>query len=248
MELCGKLVDCFCDNRVVRIYQPPQKFINKKLPTAWICAGDSFGNAMIEILPQLEKSFEKDCEPFYIASIMHTEWESDYTPWPAQAPWKSNELFTGKAGDFFAFLTQKAIPLAESNFSIGTDHAVLGYSLGGLAALWGSAQDKHFGRCGSISGSLWYDGFMDWLKNHAEEFRNKKVYFSLGRREEKVRNRQLRQIGDCTRNAVRLLKPFAGQITLQWNNGGHFNEPQQRILRALLWLFRKDRDRFKRIE
>ena len=59
MELCGKLVDCFCDNRVVRIYQPPQKFINKKLPTAWICAGDSFGNAMIEILPQLEKSFEK---------------------------------------------------------------------------------------------------------------------------------------------------------------------------------------------
>ena len=42
--------------------------------------------------------------------------------------------------------------------------AICGYSLGGLFALYAFVNDEHFDACASISGSLWYQGWMGYLR------------------------------------------------------------------------------------
>ena len=50
------------------------------------------------------------------------------------------------------------------------------------------------------------------------------VYLSLGGKEEKTKNAVMATVGDRTREQEKLLleDPFAEQVVLEWNPGGHF--------------------------
>ena len=241
MSRKGTLTELPCGKRSVLVYCPSAEFCKAPLPTAWICAGDELRTTLEQILLQLEPQFGRTCAPFCICSVVPAEWGRDYTPWPVPSLWKSGEPFTGGAKDFFELLTCQAMPLVQKRLPVSEQAeqtALLGYSLGGLAALWQTAQDWHFGMCGSISGSLWYDNFPAWFAERIDGFREKKVYLSLGRSEEKTRDPRMQQVGDCTRRAAELLHSCTKQSVLEWNSGGHFTGIPQRIAKALLWLFR----------
>ena len=92
----------------------------------------------------------------------------DFTPWPAPGI-REGEAFTGEAGDYLGFLTERALPLLERDFRATAQpqrRGILGYSLGGLFALWAQRQGEVFRLAGSLSGSLWYPGWLGYMEQH----------------------------------------------------------------------------------
>lgn len=67
---------------------------------------------------------------------------------------------------------------------------------------------------------------------------NSSVYLSLGVREEKARDYTMAAVGACTRRQYELI---CGDINvsshiLEWNSGGHFSEPENRIAKGIQWI------------
>lgn len=197
-------------------------------PLACLCGGD-----MSERLLELTADF-----PSYVIFAAGADWEKDYTPWPAKAP-EGRAPFEGGAEEYLAYLTGEAVPFLEARLPLLEDaghRAIMGYSLGGLFALWAGYCCQEFGGIASLSGSLWYEGWMEFAKIHSPA-PGTRVYLSLGKSEEHSANEQMRQVGDCTRATARLLADRLGesQVTLEWNRGGHFTGVTNRWKKAFGW-------------
>ena len=147
--------------------------------------------------------------------------DRDFTPWPAPGV-REGEVFSGEGAAYLRFLTETALPHLEAAWSASPrreDRAILGYSLGGLFALWGQAQSGAFQTAGSLSGSLWYPGWLDYLKSHPP----------AGRADLPVSGGPggiggpalLRAVGDCTRRTYALYEQAGIHTVLEWNKGGH---------------------------
>ena len=163
----------------------------------------------------------------------------EYTPWPAPALSQKAPAFSGQGGDYLQFLTKTLLPEARRALPVTADPArttLVGYSLGGLHALWSATQCGAFGQIGCLSGSLWYDGAAEYFRSHPLNPAVRRVYLSLGTAEEKARNPRMARVGDCTREIHQLLKGHGVSCTLEWNPGGHFREIPERFLRAIDWL------------
>ena len=160
----------------------------------------------------------------------------DFTPWPAPGI-REGEAFTGEAGDYLGFLTERALPLLERDFRATAQpqrRGILGYSLGGLFALWAQRQGEVFRLAGSLSGSLWYPGWLGYMEQHPPR-PGACVYLSLGDREELGGPPLLRTVGDCTRRAHAFYKERGLDTTLEWNKGGHGKGVDTRWKKALRW-------------
>jgi len=158
------------------------------------------------------------------------DWDRDLTPWPAPGLGRGQPDFGGGAEGFLAEL-EKAVAEAEASLpQVPAVRALMGYSLAGLFALWAGTRTDAFGLLASVSGSLWYDGWGDYLAQHP--CRAGRVYLSLGEREPKARNPRMARVGEETERTERLLHASGLETLLEWNPGGHFNDPEARMLRA----------------
>lgn len=211
-------------------------------PLFLLCGGD-----MEETLGGLVKEWK----PNYVIFAPEADWDRDYTPWELLPAARSEERaedcqkryelrFVGKAGEYLDYLEHTALPCLEREIPIRRDagsRAILGYSLGGLFALWAGCESGRFGMAASISGSLWYDGWVEYIETHSLP-PDARVYLSLGKSEEHSSNEDMRRVGDCTRQTYQLLKDRLGeeQVMLEWNRGGHFTGIANRWKKALTWL------------
>ena len=165
--------------------------------------------------------------------------DREYTPWPAPALSQKAPAFSGEGGAYLQFLTKTLLPEARKALPVTADPArttLVGYSLGGLHALWSATQCGAFGQIGCLSGSLWYDGAAEYFRSHPLNPAVRRVYLSLGTAEEKARNPRMARVGDCTREIHQLLKGHGVSCTLEWNPGGPFRAIPERFLRAIDWL------------
>ena len=69
-----------------------------------------------------------------------------------------------------------------------------------------------------------------------QKMQSKCIYLSLGDKEEKTRNTVMACVSDCIRKLYMWLKQEDIQCTLEWNQGGHFKEPNLRTARAFAWV------------
>lgn len=121
---------------------------------------------------------------------------------------------------------------------------IAGYSLAGLFALWAAWNSGYFRRVASVSGSLWYPGFTDYIRNNApksgcgENTGPEKAYFSLGDREGRTRHPLMSRVDACTAEVVERVRSYGIKTTFEWNPGNHFDHPELRMARALAWLLR----------
>ena len=100
-----------------------------------------------------------------IAVIDAANWNDDLTPWPAKGVFKKAKPFGGKSASFLEKLTNEIIPKTEEELGIkDAQRTLLGVSLSGLFAVWSAFNTDVFTNIISLSGSLWYDGFTDWMK------------------------------------------------------------------------------------
>ncbi len=166
-------------------------------------------------------------------------WERDYTPWPAPAL-AGRGPFSGGGPAFLEGLEQRLLPLVAQRYALALRPertAVMGYSLGGLFALWAFCRSNLFGTALCLSGSFWYEGWLEFLQKQRLAAKGR-VYLSLGKKEEQNGPAPLRRVGACTRDTASLLQQQLGEdaVTLEWNPGGHFTDVSGRWRKALTWL------------
>lgn len=221
------------------LYLPPKYYKNdENYPVVYINGEDNIR----EIMEDLESHFGVDCSAFIAISVMSEEWNEDFTPWPAPALTKKSESFKGGAASYLNFLADTIKPFIDEHYKTRpepSNTALIGYSLGGLTALYALYTINAFGKIGSMSGSLWYDGWIEFMDSHMPANASSRVYMSLGRGEEHSRNQRMAKVGNCTRKAALILEKqleFKENLILEWNEGGHFSEVPNRFKRALLWL------------
>lgn len=221
------------------LYLPPKYYINDVgYPVVYINGEDNIQ----EIMEEVESHFGVDCSEFIAISVMSQDWNEDFTPWAAPPLTKKSEPFKGGAESYLNFLANTIKPFIDEHYKTKPEPSntvLIGYSLGGLTALYALYTINAFGKIGSISGSLWYDGWIEFMNSHMIANDVSRVYLSLGRGEEHSRNQRMAKVGNCTREAALILKKqlkFKENLILEWNDGGHFSELPNRLKRALLWL------------
>ena len=169
-----------------------------------------------------------------LAAISSVDWNRELSPWPAPRVFRGGEDFGGEGPAFLDTLTGQIVPLVEAQLSIApVSRAVAGYSLAGLFALWSVFQTDMFDRAASVSGSLWFDGFIDYMKFSAPPSDLRRIYLSLGGREKNARNQRMAAVEDCTRQAAELLRAWNIPVVFELNPGGHFQDIPGRIARGI---------------
>lgn len=213
-ESAGRKCACFCPSG------------EGPFPLAVLC-----GWNMESLLPALAR----ELPPMLLVSA-EADGDRDFTPWPTPGI-REGEAFTGQAEAYLAFLTAELLPGLESRYPLcggRGQRALLGYSLGGLFALWAAMECGQFGLAASLSGSLWYEGWMEYLKSRRLP-EGTGMYLSLGDREEFGGPPRMRAVGDCTRETASFLSRGLADVTLEWNRGGHARGVESRWLKALRW-------------
>ena len=152
-------------------------------------------------------------------------WNEDLSPWKAPAVFGKEEFGDGAANTLEDVL--KYCTAQDKLYIIG------GYSLAGLFALWAAYQTNVFAAVASASPSVWFPGFVDYMKAH--EIKTGTVYLSLGDKEEIARNPVMSTVGDRIRETHEWLRNLGICTTLEWNPGNHFKDVDIRTARAFAW-------------
>lgn len=179
-----------------------------------------------------------------VAIDITREWNSALTPWEAPRTFKGGEDFAGKADEYLRILTG-IVFLAEDEIARMTgagaasniqSRAIAGYSLAGLFSVYVFYKSDMFDRLASMSGSLWFDGFSDFMKENKLARIPDKAYFSLGDKEKKTRNQRMAAVEDCTAFAAELFKTAGAETIFELVAGGHFDDETERIVKGLRFI------------
>lgn len=167
-----------------------------------------------------------------LAAISGVDWDRELSPWNAPKAFRDGEDFGGEGPALLDTLIHQIIPLTEEHLGYTPKfRGIAGYSLAGLFALWSVYQTDIFDRAASISGSLWFDGFLKFMEPEVPNA--KLVYLSLGDKEKATKNRRLAAVEDCTSRAAELLRAHNIPVIFEMNQGGHFQDVSARIARGI---------------
>lgn len=173
-----------------------------------------------------------------IVVIEDVNWNDDLTPWPAAGVFKKAKPFGGKAAAFLDKLTNEIIPEAERNLGIEVaERTLLGVSLSGLFAVWSAINTDAFTNIISLSGSLWYDGFVEWMKEQTPSPQLKKICMLLGEKEKNAKEKRMATVEERTLDAANILRAKSqATVTCELVEGTHFSPILPRMERAMMTL------------
>ena len=172
---------------------------------------------------------------FSLLSVGGLDWNRDMSPWECVPVMAQDEGYAGGADSYLSLLLEEILPeglkrLPESPSWIG----IAGYSLAGLFALYALYRTDIFARAASMSGSLWFPEFTDFVKSHDMKRAPEKLYLSLGDKEAKTRNPYLKTVQENTEAAVQLYRDRGLDVTWELNPGNHFRDAELRSAKGIL--------------
>ncbi|MGW7855909.1 alpha/beta hydrolase [Staphylococcus xylosus] len=158
--------------------------IRIKLPKNYFkTEGKSYPLVIVQDGDYLFKNVNKDV---VFAGVVPNDRKQDYTPWYTNV---NGIEFDGKADDYLVWITSELLPYLKKCFSISEeqkDIAIAGASLGGLVSLYGLLTKRHaFGSFILISPSIWYPGFLKFMRKHEILKQPFHVYWYVGELEGK---------------------------------------------------------------
>ncbi|MDO5638830.1 MAG: alpha/beta hydrolase-fold protein [Neisseria sp.] len=170
--------------------------------------------------------------------VLHEpDWEASFSPWPAPKAFKSAPDFSGGADAYLTLLDEHILPEAFDTLSLTPVwQGLAGYSLGGLFALYAACKSRRFSRTASVSGSLWFDGWLEWMQQNPPAALPQKAYFSVGDNEARSKNPRMAVVETNTRAAAECWQTLGIRTTFELNPGGHFEAVPQRMAKAAAWL------------
>ena len=185
--------------------------------------------------PVLEEARKLGGSDFNLLSIGGLDWNRDMSPWECAPVMAQDEGYAGGADSYLSLLLEEILPeglkrLPESPSWTG----IAGYSLAGLFALYALYRTDTFARAASMSGSLWFPGFGDFVRSHDMKRAPEKLYLSLGDKEAKTRNPYLKTVQENTEAAVQLYRDRGLDVTWELNPGNHFRDAELRSAKGIL--------------
>lgn len=158
------------------------------------------------------------------------DWTEMMTPWRYSGRGMEN---TGGGAEFAETFEADLILQIEPRLGREvTRRGIAGYSLGGLEAFYMASCIKSFDFAGSVSGSFWYAGAAEYFSENTLDERIKKVYMSLGAKEEKTKNAERRTVRSNTDKIAANIGRTRG-LCYEINDGGHFTDTAKRIGRCI---------------
>lgn len=168
-----------------------------------------------------------------VAPFEVDSWDDDLTPWPAPGLYPGDAPFAGHAGQTLLRLRAEAMPAVQRALgAVPRAWAVMGYSLGGLFALYAFAQDPTFAAAASASGSVWYDGWVPYLQKQQLPGTGRFVYLSIGSAEKRAPQRRLHSVQERTEQTARILEAKGVRTVYRVGPGNHFQHVGQRMADA----------------
>ena len=166
-------------------------------------------------------------------------WNDDLTPWLAAGVFKKAKPFGGKAASFLNKLTDEIIPKTEKGLGVANaERTLLGVSLSGLFAVWSAFNTDAFTNIISISGSLWYDGFVEWMEEQTPSPQLKKVCMLLGEKEKNSKEKRMATVEERTLAAANILKAKSqAAVSFELVEGTHFSPIMPRLERTFEVVF-----------
>lgn len=177
------------------------------------------------------------CPPLSLVAISGLDWDRDMAPWGCPAVFKNTGAFSGGADEYLRLLVRDILPVAEAKLQ-GTPRwrGIAGYSLAGLFALYALYETDVFSRAASVSGSLWFPGFREYVFSHEPKRRPDRVYFSVGDRESRTKNPVLQTVQENTEAICGYYRERGICTTFRLNPGGHHERPAERTAAGIQWL------------
>ena len=169
---------------------------------------------------------------FQLLAVKVDDWNKDLSPWKAPAVFGNEDFGNGAAQT----LEEISLLCEDKNKT----YYIGGYSLSGLFSLWSACQTDIFSGVAAASPSVWFPGFIDYIKEHGIKSRN--VYLSLGNKEEKTKNPVMAKVGRCIREGYAWMKAERVNCMLEWNQGGHFKETMARTAKAFAWVMQQNKN------
>ena len=169
-------------------------------------------------------------DDFRLIACQVEDWNRDLSPWEAP-PVFGKEGFGGKAEETLRELRE----IVAERFN-GDNRIILGgYSLAGLFALWAAYRMDFIEGVAVASPSVWFPGFLSMAEK--ETLKTKRVYLSLGDKEEKTKNPVMATVGDSIRRLHQIYQDTDEvETVLGWNEGNHFREPELRMAKGFAWV------------
>lgn len=174
-----------------------------------------------------------------IVVITGMDWQNVFSPWPATGVPKGSPDFKGQSPEFLKLLQQKVVPTINTALGISPDaeRTLVGVSMSGLFALWQWMLCDTFRNIASLSGSFWYEGFMEWFKGRPVPDKDGKGYFLLGDKESKSGVKAFDRVGANTREIIELLQAAGVNVEFQSVPGNHYADPVPRLEKAFTALY-----------
>ena len=113
--------------------------------------------------------------------------------------------------------------------------------MSGLFALWQWLKCDTFVNIASLSGSLWYDGFIDWMKSREIPTKSGMAYFLLGDQEARSKVKAFNSVSADTEEAISLLDSHGIKTEFQSVPGNHYAAPIPRLDKAFTALYSDNR-------
>ncbi len=203
-------------------------------PMIYLIEGHTSEEELGRIISRVKKLTGK--APWKVAIFSADSWNDDLSPWQGNDA-KGEKAFGGKGEETLKKLPQ-IFHLVEGE-NTPRERCIAGYSLAGLFSLWAALQTEYFSGAATMSGSLWFDGWDEYIEKISVK-RQMKVFISLGMKEEKTKDPLMSTVGDRTRRTHEVLESHANiRTVLKMNPGGHFTEVDLRIADGIAWLIKE---------
>lgn len=176
---------------------------------------------------------------YTLITITDVDWNSVLTPWKADALIKGQPSFGGNADRYLIRMLDYLLPETLKGLKL-TPKAlyIAGCSLAGLFSLYSLYRTDVFKGAACCSGSLWYPGFTDYVKNNEFKRQPEKLYLSLGDRESKTKNKVMASVEDNTKQIYEFYKQKGIDVEFEMNQGGHFDNPHDRLAKGIAYLLK----------
>ena len=198
-------------------------------------------NTFAEEIPQLLAQLHGQALPdFSLVAVSDLDWNHDMAPWDQPPVFKNAAPCTGGADDYLRLLTETILPMAEKRLSgVPCWRGLAGYSLAGLFALYAMYRTDAFSRFASMSGSLWFPGFPEYIHTHEIPRLPDCIYFSLGDKESKTRHPLLKTVRENTETIQAFYQSRGIRTVFQLNPGNHYDHAVQRTADGITWLLKQ---------
>ena len=220
--------------------KPVRKLINNRKISVYPCGEENApvvysamysenGKALLDCCETAE------CPAFHLVTISELDWNADLSPWAAPSVVTDNDGFAGNAGEFTGIIRESVIPFAESITGAPSYRIIAGYSMAGLYALYAPYITDIFSKSVCASGSVWYEGFVDFAEKNGFIRPPDCIYLSLGDMESRTKNPVLSRVENCMDRLYHSYTQLGIPTVFEMNKGNHYKNAVLRLAKGIAW-------------